>query len=206
MAERVDEEGHLLDEEDPENTGEQEGTQRLDGATVDPAEDGWKNESDREADEVAPAMLPHDERIALQVGHVVERRLGAELEEQPSDMGVEEAFGNVVGIVFVIDMLVVVPVVGDPINGRVLESGGPKNQSGQFDRPFGLEGQMGEEPVVTQSDAESGGGEVEEEQADLEGVEAVISKVNRNRGERDDRGRDEEGAGRPVDAIEREFK
>ena len=58
MAERVDEEGHLLDEEDPENTGEQEGTQRLDGATVDPAEDGWKNESDREADEVAPAMMP----------------------------------------------------------------------------------------------------------------------------------------------------
>ena len=59
-------------------------------------------------------MLPDHERILLQVGHVVERRKRIELEHQPADVGVEETFGDAIGVFIVVDMLMVRTVFAGP--------------------------------------------------------------------------------------------
>ena len=64
-----------------------------------------------DADPMDVAVLPHDHRILLQVGDVVEGWLGTELEEQPADVRVEEALGDVVRILVVIDVLVMVAML-----------------------------------------------------------------------------------------------
>lgn len=57
-------------------------------------------------------------------------------------MGVEKSFGDVVGILVVIHMLVVPTVVGNPGERAVLKGGGPEDQRHQSNRPTGLEGHV----------------------------------------------------------------
>ena len=60
------------------------------------------------------AMLPHDQRILFQVGHVIEWRLRPKLEQQPADMRVEKSFADVVGIIVVIDVFMMAPMFARP--------------------------------------------------------------------------------------------
>ena len=89
---------------------------------------GRQDEGDEDADPLHVAMLPHDHRVLLQVGHVVEGRRRLELEEQPADVRVEEPLGDVVGIFVVIDVLVVGPVFAGPEQRGVFKRTRTENQ------------------------------------------------------------------------------
>src|SRR6267143_3560462 len=100
------------------------------------------------------SMLPHHQRIFLQIGHVIERRLGPELEQQPADVRVEKTFCDVVRVFLVIDMFMVAPMLACPHQNRILESARAKNHGEEADRQFCMESRMREKPMVAECDAE----------------------------------------------------
>ena len=57
-------------------------------------------------------------------------------------MGVKEALGDVVRVLVFIDMLMVDPVVGGPIQGRILEGSRAEKEDEELHRPLGLEGEV----------------------------------------------------------------
>ncbi len=56
-------------------------------------------------------MLPHYQRLFLQIRHVIERRLWPELKQQPANVRVEKAFSYVVRVFVVIDMFMMAPML-----------------------------------------------------------------------------------------------
>jgi len=74
VAERIDAKGAVLKNDDACHPRNEECTEGRDPAAPGEAEDRWKHESDRHSYQVDVAILPPDERIFLQVGHVIERR------------------------------------------------------------------------------------------------------------------------------------
>ena len=79
-------------------------------------------------------MLPHHQPVLFQIAHVVERRLGQELKEEPPDVGVEKSFGNVVRVLLVIDVLMVAPMFARPHQHRIFEGGRAENEDEKFYR------------------------------------------------------------------------
>ena len=59
-------------------------------------------------------MLPHHQLIFLQIGHVIERRLRPELEQQPADVRVEKTFADVVRVLVMIDMFMMAAMIARP--------------------------------------------------------------------------------------------
>ena len=68
--------------------------------------------SDRDPLDVS--ILPPDELVFLQVGYVVVRLIGIQLEKQPSDMRVKKAFRNAIRIIVMIHMFVMAPMFARP--------------------------------------------------------------------------------------------
>jgi len=191
-----------MDKEHPGDAGDEEGSEGFDGSSVNPPEGGGEEESDRETDEGTPSVLPGNQGVVLQVGHIVEGRFGPQLEKEPADMGVEKPARNIIGVLLMVDVLVVGAVIRAPVDGRILEGGRSKEEGGQPDRPSGPEGNMGKQPVITQGDAESGRGEIKEEESHLKGVESIVPQVDRHAGDGVEGGQNEKTARLPVDAIE----
>jgi hypothetical protein len=67
VAERIDAKGAVLENDDACHPRNEECTKGRDPAASGEAQDRWKHENDRHGDQVDVAILPHDERIFLQV-------------------------------------------------------------------------------------------------------------------------------------------
>ena len=72
-----------------------------------------------------------------------------ELEDQPPDVRVEEAFRDAVRVIIMIDMLMMTPMFARPHQNRVFKGSGAKNKCEQPDRPACLKGNVREKPVIT---------------------------------------------------------
>ncbi len=151
-------------------------------------------------------MLPHDERVAFEVVHVVHRLLWSEFEKKPADVSPEEPLRDVVWIVVVVHVFVVFAVIGGPIKGGVFKCAGAENQSRQFDRCARLEGKVREETMISERYTQAGGNEKGEEETDLKPIKAIVPDVKRNGGDGQCVDYGEENAGLPVDAIPRDSR
>jgi hypothetical protein len=91
------------------------------------------------------AILPDDQLILLQVGDVVVRLLGIQLEDEPPDVGVEKTFRDAVGIIVVIDVYdgadVRSPTLG-PSSQRRRPKTSVKSRTGQLARKVRCEKAM----------------------------------------------------------------
>ena len=222
VAERVDAEGALLDDDRAEQSGDEEGGQggharvgvaHEGGVAI--TEGGRHHEAHEGPDPLDVAVLPHDEGVGFEILDVGDGRLRLEAEEEPADMGVEEALGDIVGIFVFIHVLVVDTVVGGPIQGRILEGSGAEQEHEELHRPLGLEGNVGKQAVVAQGDAEAGRVVIEHEQGqDETPAMDLVGGVNRevvlgpeepgDHGQRKEGRPDQEGGGHPFDAVDRE--
>lgn len=137
-------------------------------------------------------VLPDDELVLAEVGDVVHRRFGIELEEQPTDVRPEEALGNVIGVLVMIHVLVVAAMVGSPVKAGIFERTRAEDQGEKLHRRLRLEGKVGEQAVVADGDAHHRGRHVEEEEGELESVDADLVEVDGNPDEGHERGADEE--------------
>ncbi len=89
-----------------------------------------------------------------------------------------------------------------PHEGRVFKGTSSEEEGEELDGPVGLEGEVGEEAVVSKGDGEPARAEHEEEEGDLESVDPVVPDVERDSDQGNEEGSDKEGAGGPVDPVE----
>ena len=66
----------MLDDDYSSNTRDQKGAEGSYPAIPDRAEQRWQNETHRDCEQMDVAMLEPDKRIFLQVGDVIEWRIG----------------------------------------------------------------------------------------------------------------------------------
>ncbi len=178
MAERVDEKGALLDEEDAQHAREQEPAQGAGGPVPEPAQHGRQPQADEHRHQFVPPVLPHHEPVLAEIGDIVERRFGQGFEKNPADVRPEKPAADVVGIIVVIGVAVVAAMVRGPVEHGILERAGAEDERENAHRPFGFEGQMREQPVVAQRDAHARGEDVEQEHCRLEPIQPVVPQVD----------------------------
>ena len=70
------------------------------------------------------SVLPHDQRIFLQIGNIIEGRLGQKLEQQPANVCVEKTFGDVVRVFVVIHMFMMAAMFAGPHENGILKRSG----------------------------------------------------------------------------------
>lgn len=202
MAERVDKESGMLDDDDAEDAGNQESAEGAGPAIPEESEKRGKCEADDESDPVAVSMLPHNETIFFEVGDIVSC-FGAESDQEPSDVSPEETAGDTVGVViFVIGVFMMSAVIGDPIEGGVFEGAGAEDKGGEADGGFGLKGPVGEEPMVAEGNAHAGSRDVKEEKSDLEPIESKVPEVKRRAEEGDEKRSDKKRTRGPVNPCD----
>jgi len=114
MTGRINEESAVLEYHDLGHAADEETAERANPSVPPGAQHGWEYKTHQHRNEMNMSMLPHYQRILLQVRYVIERRLRPELEQEPADVGVEKTFGDVVRVFFVIDMFMMSSVVTRP--------------------------------------------------------------------------------------------
>jgi hypothetical protein len=82
----------MLQHNDSRNPRDQESTERSLPSIPQKAEDGRDAETDQDRDPLDVSILPANELVFLQVGYVVVRLIGLQLEKQPSDMREKNPF------------------------------------------------------------------------------------------------------------------
>src|SRR6476661_6961462 len=76
----------MLQHNDSRNPRDQESTERSMPSIPQKAEDCRDAEADQDGDPLDVSILPANELVFLQVGYVVVRLIGLQLEKQPTDM------------------------------------------------------------------------------------------------------------------------
>jgi hypothetical protein len=185
----------MLQHNDSRNPRDQETTERSLPSIPQSAEDCRDTETDQDRDPLDVSILPANELVFLQVGYVVVRLIGIQLENQPTDMRVKKPFRNTVRIIVMIHMLMMTPVFARPHQNRVFKGGGAKNKGEQPDRPACLEGNVREKPVVTQADAKAASGKHRKEQYDLKPIKPEKPKIERDGGQCESQRAHEKGTG-----------
>ncbi len=151
VREGVDEERRVVDEDDAQEAAPQEAAER---PPEERTHEGRKAEADADADHAREAVLPHDARVALEVGHGVEIPVRALLVEDPEDVRPEKAALDVVRVAVRVDEAVVLAVVARPLEGRVLQGHRPEEEHDRLDRGVALVGAVREIAVVARADGE----------------------------------------------------
>ncbi len=161
----------------------------------------WQTKAHQHREQMNMSMLPHHERIFFQIGHVIERWLWQELEQQPANVGVEKTFTDVVRVFVVIHMFMMAAVFACPHQHRILERSGATDDREQAHRQFRAESHVRKQTVITQRDAEARRGKQHCEQGEVEPTKAEIPQVKRHCCECENKCADQERTCRPIDAA-----
>lgn len=113
----------------------------------------------------------------------------------------EEPLGDIVGVLVMIHVLMVFAVVGAPIENGVFEGAGAEEQGGELDRGARFEGEVGEEAVVAEGDAQTCQDEHSEKEANLKPVESELPDVEGDGGDSESVDDSEENTRFPVNAF-----
>jgi hypothetical protein len=151
-------------------------------------------------------MLPKNQRIFLQVGYVIKWRPGIEFEHQPADVGVKKTLGDAIRIFIVIDMLMMRAVLASPEERRVFKSSSAEDQRNETHDPVCLEGQVREQPVITNRYRKAACAEHDKKKDHLEPIDPEEIEIAGHRGQREKQSADEKRARRPIDIFERDSR
>src|SRR5256885_4589446 len=201
MAGAVNEKGGVLCRHDAGNPADQETAEGADPAVVEEPCDCRQDKADEDGEEMNVAMLPAHERVPLEIRDVIQGRLGIELEKDPTHVGMEKTFLDIVRIVVVVGVFVVPAMIARPLEDGIFEGGCSENENHQAKRPFRFKGFVSEKPVITGRDAESGKDEHDKEHPEVEPVEAKKPEINWQRGHSQQCRSDKERTADPIDAL-----
>ncbi len=198
VAEGVDEKRAMLGDHDAADAGNKESTEcagpwvyfHLKIPKV--AECHGNDDPDDEADPVHILVLPHDQFVFPEVGDIIHRWLGVELEKEPTDVRPEEALGDIIGIFVMVDVFVMKAMIGRPVEAGIFERTGAEDEGEELDGHFCLKRQMGKQTVITDGDAHHRGRQVKEEHGELEPVDADFYQVDGDPDEGHEGGADKE--------------
>ena len=99
-------------------------------------------------------------------------------------MRVKESFRDAVRIIVMIHMFMMAPMFARPHQDRIFESGRAEDQREDPDRPAGLKGKVGEQPMITYRDAKSASGKHGKEKYHLEPIKPEEPEIEWDSGER----------------------
>ena len=184
MAERVNAECHVVNDDDACRAGDEKSAEGTDCAAPDSTDERGQAEPDADCDWHIILVLQPSQAVVSQIPHPGKRGRGAGPEKEPPDVGVKKAFGNVVGIIVMIDKFVMAAVIGAPFQSRALKCCRAKEERIELHRPLGLKGEVGKKAVVAKRDAHRGRNRKEDEERDLEAVEPVMPDIGRHGGYR----------------------
>ena len=104
----------MLEHDDFRHASNQKTSERADPTVPHRANHCRQNKTHQHGEKMNMSMLPHHEAVFFQIGHIIERRLRPELEQQPADVRVKETFRDVVRIFVMIDMFMVAAMLARP--------------------------------------------------------------------------------------------
>ncbi len=156
MTGGVDQERAVLQHNNFRHAADEKTAERADPAVPQRADQCRQTKAHQHREQMNMSMLPHHERIFFEIGHVIERRLRPELEQEPADVRVKKTFRDVVRVFVMIDMFMVATVIARPHQYRILKRGRAENDRKQTHRESCAKRRMRKQAVITERDAESG--------------------------------------------------
>jgi hypothetical protein len=155
VSERVDAEGSLLDKEDAEDTGVDETT--LPVAPAEASHGGREEQAHEEEALDVVLVLPDNDRVLVEVGDVsAADALGVLLHDHPSEMAVQEALADAVGVLVGVGVAVVGAVVTAPPADGALNGASANGREPDPQRKTGVVRLVCPETMVSGCDAEAG--------------------------------------------------
>ena len=146
----------MLKHDDFGYAADEKTTECADPPVPERAEQGRQNKTHKHRKRMNVSMLPHYQRIFLQIGHVIEWRLRLELEQHPADVRMKKSFGDIVRVVFVVDMFMMPAMIARPHQDRIFERRRAKDQREQAHRQTCAKSRVRKQTVIAKRDAESG--------------------------------------------------
>jgi len=185
VAKGVDAERAMLENNQAGNSGDEKGSKGRAPAAPCVTNNRGKHKGNRCSEPMNITMLPHNEGILLQIGDIIERRTGIELEEEPADVCVKQALRDAVRIIIMVHMFVMTPMLARPQQDGVFKRAGSENERQKFNDPVSLESEMCKQPVITKRDRKAASKEHHEEKDHLESIDAKKPEICRDCGERE---------------------
>ena len=201
MTSGVDEERAMLEHNHFCDAADEKTTERADPSVPERTEQGGQNKAHQHSEQMNMPMLPHDQRIFFEIGHVIERRLRLKLKQEPADVRVEKTFADVVRVFVVIDMFMMPTMFTCPHQHRIFKCTGAEDEREQAQWQHGAESHVREQPVITERDTEAGCGQQQCEQNEVKPINTEIPQIQRHRGQRENKRAYQERARRPIDAV-----
>lgn len=144
----VDAESGLLDEADSEDTGIDETVEPV--APTETSDDGRQYKRHKDDALEIVAVLPDNDRVLVKVGDVGSPlALEVLLKDHPSDVGVEEAFADGVGVLLSVGVSVVGTVAVGPLTDRSLNGTSTSGSQVDLEGSSGLVGSVSPKTMVT---------------------------------------------------------
>lgn len=174
----------------------------IDEVIVETAEDGGTEDANKKSDFLDMSVLPHHQFFFAKITNVGGGMLGSQFEHEPADVRPHEAFGNIIRIFIVVNVLMVGAVVGTPIEARVFEGAGTENECEQLHGPFSLERQVRKQTMIAKRDAHRGGRHHESKHGPLKPSLFECYDIPGNYGNREKECSNQEYASDPIDPLE----
>src|SRR6266446_3851468 len=134
MTSRVNQERTVLEHDNFRDATNEKTSQRAEPPIPEKTSQRWQTKAHQHREQMNMSMLPHHERIFFQIGHVIERWLWQELEQQPANVDVEKTFTDAVRVFLVIHMFMMAAMFAGPHQDRILKGSGAKDESEQTHR------------------------------------------------------------------------
>lgn len=154
VRERVDAERRVMDKQQASGTGKEESA-----APVAPSETGdsrGEDEAHKDEQREVVLVLPSNNLVARQVGHVGDANLGPRLDEHPSDVGPPEAVVCAVRVQVGVGVSVVGSVTAGPPFDGALDSTGAGACEDVLKERGSVVRSVGPETMVARGDTETG--------------------------------------------------
>ena len=191
MGGGVDEPGGVESEDGAEEDAPEE---------IGPSSEDEKREAEGGDGDPMPAADPDVELVFAEVGDVGEELGGVVVHglagDEPADVGPESTFAGRVRVAFLVGVLVMLAMGGDPEDGAALESEGGADGEDVLHPSGGFVAAMGEEAMVAHADAEASGNPPEKH-----GNEEGFPTEHEERGDGAEMERDHDEEGQPDDGL-----
>lgn len=146
----------MLDEEDSKNSGIDETA-----PPITPSEtctDGWQDQTHEKDDLEVILVLPDDDGVLVEIGDVgASNTLWVLLHKHPSEVGIDQALSNGIGIFFGVGVTMMSSVVSGPPSDGTFDGTTADGSKEDSERQSGRIRGMCPESVITCGDAQTGG-------------------------------------------------
>ena len=129
----------MLQHNNLRDSADEKTAESTDPSVPERAEQCWQTEAHQNRNQMNMSMLPHHERIFLEIGHIIERRLRPKFEQKPANVRMKKPFGDVVGVLVMVDVFMVAAVIARPHQNRIFKCASAKDKCEKPDRQACLE-------------------------------------------------------------------